>query len=30
LSAVDFASIGKVVEQIEQLVEGLTGGEAGA
>lgn len=28
LSAADFASIGKVVAQIEQLVEGLAGGEA--
>jgi hypothetical protein len=30
LSAADFASIGKVVAQIEQLVEGLAGGEASA
>ena len=30
LSAADFASIGKVVAQIEQLVEGLTGGEVSA
>ena len=30
LSAADFASIGKVVAQIEQLVDGLAGGEASA
>jgi hypothetical protein len=30
LSAADFASIGKVVAQIEQLVEGLAGGEVSA
>jgi hypothetical protein len=30
LSAADFGSIGKVVGQIEQLVEGLAGGEVSA
>jgi hypothetical protein len=30
LSAADFASIGKVVAQVEQLVEGLAGGEVSA
>jgi hypothetical protein len=30
LSAADFASIGKVVAQIEQLVKGLASGEASA
>jgi hypothetical protein len=30
MSAADFTSIGKVVAQIEQLVEGLAGGEVSA
>jgi hypothetical protein len=30
LSAADFTSIGKAVAQIEQLVEGLAGGEVSA